>query len=189
MFNTSHFESYCNYICNYTDFKEKLITEGEYLDAIRDYCNNVSSFLLIKKKDIKDIKNYRKNMIINYYMSVYKIDDKDELVKYYASYIKDGYNAKLNPPPSYEYYGCDFVEEDDDVKDHYDTINKKYEYYGNESRIDKNNINDDLDYAFNDGDTISVVSTYDNYYDEYEEYDDCDYYDDNEDYFSDDYDY
>jgi len=191
MFNTNHFDSYCNYICNNTDFKEILITEGDYLDAIKDYCNNFSSFLLIKKKDINDIKKYRKDIIIEYYNSTYKIDNKDELNNYYLTNIKDSYNAKYNPPPSYKYFCNDFTEDiNDDVNDHYDFINKKFEYYGNKSMTNKNNIEEDLDYAFNDGDTISIVSSHDNYYDEVEEYDSYEeYYDENDEYYSDDYDY
>lgn len=195
MINTNHFDSYCNYICNNTEFKEILITEGDYLDAIKDYCNNFSSFLLIKKKGIEDIKKYRKDIIIDYYNSTYKINNKDELNNYYLTNIKDSYNAKYNPP-SYKYYCNDFIEDEskdvkDDVNDHYDNINKKFEYYGNKSYIDNNNnIEEDLDYAFNDGDTISIVSSHDNYYDELEEYDDYEeYYDENEEYYSDDYDY
>ena len=192
MLNTIHFDSYCNYICNNTDFKEKLITEGEYLDAIRDYCNNISSFLLIKKKDLDNIKEYRKNIIIEYYISTYKVDNKEVLNNYYLANIKDTYNMTFNPPPSYEYYCNDLINNvNDDVNDHYNFINKKCEYYGNKSMIDKNNIEDDLNYAFDDGDTISVVSTIDDYYDEYDDYEDYndEYYDENEEYFSDDYDY
>jgi len=191
MFNTIHFDSYCNYICNNTDFKEKLITEGEYLDAIRDYCNNFCSFLLIKKKDLDNIKEYRKNIIIEYYISTYKVDNKEVLNNYYLTNINDSYNRVLNPPSSYEYYFNDFMDdENDDVKDHYDFINKKCEYYGNKSMTEKNSAEDDLDNVFNDGDTISIVSSHDDYYEEYEEYDSFDdYYDENEEYFSDDYDY
>jgi hypothetical protein len=192
MFNTIHFDSYCNYICNNTDFKEKLITEGEYLDAIRDYCNNISSFLLIKKKDINDIKKYRKEIIIDYYISTYKVDNKEALNNYYLTNIKDTYNRVLNPPSSYEYYSNDFIHDiNDDVNDHYDFINKKCEYYGNKSMTDKNCTEDDLNYAFDDSDTISVISSCDDYCEDYEEYDDYydEYYDENEEYFSDDYDY
>uniref|UniRef100_A0A6C0J2U6 Uncharacterized protein n=1 Tax=viral metagenome TaxID=1070528 RepID=A0A6C0J2U6_9ZZZZ len=192
MLNTIHFDSYCNYICNNIDFKEKLITEGEYLDAIRDYCNNFSSFLLIKKKDLDNIKEYRKNIIIDYYISTYKVDNKEVLNKYYLDNIKDNYNMTFKPPLSYEYYCNDLINNvNDDVNDHYNFINKKCEYYGNKSMIDKNNIEDDLNYAFDDGDTISIVSTIDDYYDEYDDYEDYndEYYDENEEYFSDDYDY
>jgi hypothetical protein len=192
MFNTNHFDSYCNYICNNKDFKDILVTEEDYLDAIKEYCNNFSSFLLIKKKDINDIKKYRKDIIIDYYISTYKIDNKDELNNYYLTNIKDNYNTNYNPSRSYEYCCNDFIIDNinDDVKDHYDFINKKFEYYGNKSMTNKNTIEDNIDYAFDDGDTISIVSSYDDYYEEYDEYDDYEeYYDENEEYYSDDYDY
>ena len=191
MFNTSHFNSYCNYICNNIDFKEKLKIEEDYLEAIRDYCNNFSLYLLIKKNSIDYIKNYRKNIIIDYYSTTYKVPDKEELDKYYLTNINDTYNMKFNPPASYKFYlDIQEIEKNDDVNDHYDSINKMTEYYGRRSLIDNTEIEDDLNSAFNDGDTISVVSSCDDYYDEYEEYDDyIEYYDDEEEYYSDDYDY
>ena len=191
MLNTNHFDSYCNHICNNKEFNEMLITEEDYLDSIKDYCNNFSSFLVIKKKPIDDIKNYRKEIIIDYYILTYKYDNKEELKKYYEKNIKDDYNMKYNPPPSYMIYDNDEeVEKQDDISDHYDNINKKYEYYGNKSLIDKNNIDEDLDYDFNDDGTISMVSSQDNIYDEnYDDYEDFDDYEEYEEYFSDDYDY
>jgi hypothetical protein len=191
MFNTSHFNSYCNYICNNIDFKEKLKIEEDYLEAIRDYCNNFSSFLLIKKNSIDDIKNYRKNVIIDYYSTTYKVPDKEELNNYYLTNINDTYNMKFNPPASYKFYlDIQEIEKNDDVNDHYDNINKMTEYYGRRSLINTTEVDDDLNYAFNDEDTISVVSSRDDYYDEYEEYDDyIEFYDEEEEYYSDDYDY
>lgn len=190
----NHFHSYCNYICNNSEFKEKLIIEGDYLDAIKDYCNNVSSYLLIKKNDINYIKNYRKIIIIDYYISIYKVNNKEELDNYYHNNIKDNYNMVFNPPSSYEYYYFDKENNlNDDIDDHYNFINKKNEFYGKESMIDKNNIEDNTEYLLDDGDTISIVSSYDDYNDEYEDYDkynDYDeFYDENEEYYSDDYDY
>jgi len=191
MFNTSHFNSYCNYICNNIDFKEKLKIEEDYLEAIRDYCNNFSSFLLIKKNSIDDIKNYRKNVIIDYYSTTYKVPDKEDLNNYYLTNINDTYNMKFNPPASYKFYlDIQEIEKNDDVNDHYDNINKMTEYYGRRSLINTTEVDDDLNYAFNDEDTISVVSSRDDYYDEYEEYDDyIEFYDEEEEYYSDDYDY
>lgn len=177
-------------------------------DALKDYYDAYCSYLVSRKYTPDVIKTYRKNAIIDFYITENKIDGsrRKELVDYYVANIKDTFNKKLDPPPCY-FHQVRMDEKNreasekreidtDDVAQHY--INLKnmyknvYELMNNTSHINSDNTQSDYE------ETDSNYDKYTEYYDEYGNaaYNtaygiyDSDYYTENDNYsdgFSDDY--
>jgi hypothetical protein len=175
-------------------------------DALKDYYDAYCSYLVSRKYNTDTIKIYRKNAIIDFYITQNKIDTSLRAVldKYYIANIRDTFNKKLNPPPCFfhevrmakkqeEYIEKRDVETDD-VAQHY--INLKnmyktvYEEMNNLNNVNNLNDNNNIQSDYND----DLESNNDKYFDYDEEYYniyDSDYYTDNEYYsdtYSDDYD-
>jgi hypothetical protein len=119
----------------YNDTGEKWEADGDTDDALKDYYDAYCSYLVSRKYNTETIKTYRKNAIIDFYMTEKKLDNsfRNELDAYYIQNIKDTFNKKLNPPV------CFFHEvrmeearekreiETDDVAQHYINLKKMYE--------------------------------------------------------------
>ena len=177
-------------------------------DSLKDYYDAYCTYLVSRKYNADTIKTYRKNAIIDFYITQNNIDYslRSVLDKYYIENVSDTFNKKLNPPP------CFFHEarmakkqeensekrdvETDDVAQHY--INLKnmyktvYEEMNNQNNANSNlNDNNNIQSDFKD----ELESNNDKYFDYEEEYyniyDSDYYYSDNEYYsdtYSDDYD-
>ena len=175
-------------------------------DALKDYYDAYCSYLVSRKFNTDTIKTYRKNAIIDFYITQNNIDTslRSVLDKYYITNVIDTFNKKLNPPSCFfhevrmakkqEAYQEKRDVETDDVAQHY--INLKnmyktvYEEMNNLNNV-HNNLNDNnIQSDYND----DLESNNDKYFDYDEEYYniyDSDYYTDNEYYsdtYSDDYD-
>lgn len=200
---------------NIQDYSNDTLDSKDYDDALKDYYDAYCSYLVSRKYDTETIKVYRKNAIIDFYITENKIADslRKELDEYYIKNIKDAFNKKLNPPP------CIFHQErmaqkceeermkreidTDDVAQHYinlknmyknvyDTImnptphhHHSYHHHHHSHR----NHNDPLHVDYED--TDSNYDKYTDYYDEYYNIYGSDYYTDhnyNSDDCSDDYD-
>jgi hypothetical protein len=176
-------------------------------DALKDYYDAYCSYLVSRKFNMDTIKTYRKNAIIDFYITQNKIDTSLRYVldKYYITNVIDTFNKKLNPPSCFfhevrmakkqEAYQEKRDVETDDVAQHY--INLKnmyktiYEEMNNLNNVHNNlNDNNNIQSDYND----DLESNNDKYFDYDEEYYniyDSDYYTDNEYYsdtYSDDYD-
>jgi len=177
-------------------------------DALKDYYDAYCTYLVSRKFNIDTIKTYRKNAIIDFYITQNNIDTslRSVLDNYYIANVCDTFNKKLNPPPCFfhevrmaqkhEEYTEKREIETDDVAQHY--INLKnmyktvYEEMNNLNNV-HNNLNDNnnnIQSDYND-DLESNYDKYNEYDDEYYNIYDSDYYSDNEYYsdtYSDDYD-
>ena len=174
-------------------------------DALKDYYDAYCTYLVSRKYTTDVIKTYRKNAIIDFYITEKKIDGswKKELDDYYIANIKDNFNKKLEPPSCFfhqvrmEQKNKEAQEkkevETDDVAQHY--INLKNMYKNVFDLMNKASSNKPLnnnDHTQSDyDDTDSNYDKYADYYDEYYNAYDSDYYTENDNYsdgFSDDYD-
>jgi len=172
-------------------------------DALKDYYDAYCSYLVSRKFNMDTIKTYRKNAIIDFYITQNNIDTslRSVLDKYYIANVRDTFNKKLNPPP------CFFHEvrmakkqeanqekrdvETDDVAQHYINLKNMYKtVYEEINNVHNLNDNNNIQSDYND----DLESNNDKYFDYDEEYYniyDSDYYTDNEYYsdtYSDDYD-
>jgi hypothetical protein len=179
------------------------------LAAFKDYYTAYSSYLVARKYNLDDIKKFRMNSVIDYFMQVNMLADtcRGDLRKYYLKHISDVFDKTLDPPrcPFYleekytreEQKTKEYEEQTDEVKQHYRELDAKYKYFAE--------LNHKLTCHDEDDDNMSSSGTYqeyhdyastsseayDNYYDEYsyDEYDndacDNDNYDDDE--YDDDY--
>ena len=176
----------------------------DYEDALKDYYDAYCTYLVSHKYDIDVIKSYRKNAIIDFYITQNNLDNslRKELDNYYIENIKDTFNKKLNPPP------CFFHEarmeklqeeervkrdiETDDVAQHYINLKNMYKTVYDEiinptTRLTNSNniiLNDNNQSDYDDNE--SNYDRYGDYYDEYYNIYDTDNYSDYE-YFSDAY--
>jgi hypothetical protein len=177
-------------------------------DALKDYYDAYCSYLVSRKYTPDVIKTYRKNAIIDFYITEKKIDGsmRKELDDYYITNIKDGFNKKLEPPPCF-FHQVRMAEKDreaqekreietDDVAQHYINLKNMYKNVfdlmnNTSSNKPSNNNEPTSDYD----DTNSNYDKYTDYYDEYYAYGnayDSDYYTENDNFsdgFSDDYDH
>jgi hypothetical protein len=175
-------------------------------DALKDYYDAYCSYLVSRKYNADTIKTYRKNAIIDFYITQNKIDTSLRAVldKYYIANIRDTFNKKLNPPPCFFHEVRmakkqeEYIEkrdiETDDVAQHYINLKNMYKTVyaeiNNQNNV-QNNLNDNnIQSEYND----DLESNNDKYFDYDEEYYniyDSEYYSDNEYYsdtYSDDYD-
>jgi hypothetical protein len=168
-------------------------------DALKDYYDAYCTYLVSRKYTTDAIKTYRKNAIIDFYMSEKKFDlsVRKELDTYYIQNIKDTFHKTLNPPP------CFFHEvrmeqkreqreiDTDDVAQHYIGLQNKYKaVYEEMTNVATTNTNTNPLNCDFQSDCDDIESNYD-YYDEYYNMYDSDYYTENEYYsdgYSDDYD-
>ena len=178
----------------------------DYDDALKDYYDAYCTYLVSRKYNGDTIKTFRKNAIIDFYITQNNIDNslKNVLDKYYIANIIDKFNKQLNPPPCFfhEVRMAKKYEEEkekrdietDDVAQHYINLKNMYKYVheeminsanGNNNLSDNNILNDYNDELESNND--KYYDYYDEYYDIYdsEYYSDNDYYSDN---YSDDYD-
>jgi len=172
----------------------------DYDDALKDYYDAYCSYLVSRKYDSNAIKTYRKNAIIDFYITQNNFDNslRKELDSYYIENIKDSFNKKLEPPP------CFFHEvrmekkseearekrelETDDVAQHYINLKNMYKtvYEEMNSTPSNNTLNDNMAIQSEYEDTESNYDKYGDYYEEYYNIYDSDNYTDYE-YFSDGY--
>ena len=186
-------------------------------DALKDYYDAYCSYLVSRKYTPDVIKTYRKNAIIDFYITENKIDGsrRKELDDYYVEHIKDTFNKKLDPPPCY-FHQVRMEEKNreasekreidtDDVAQHYINLKNMYKNVFdlmNNTSHNKSHINSDNTQS----DYEETDSNYDKYTEYYDEYGnaaygtpynaaygtyDSDYYTENDNYsdgFSDDYD-
>ena len=176
----------------------------DYEDAYKDYYDAYCTYLVSRKYNTDVIKTYRKNAIIDFYITQNNLDNslRKELDNYYIENIKDTFNKKLNPPP------CFFHEvrmekkheeerekreiETDDVAQHYINLKNMYitVYDEMNSQTTRNTIANNI--ILNDNnlseydDTESNYDRYGDYYDEYYNIYDSDNYSEYE-YYSDAY--
>jgi hypothetical protein len=191
----------------YNDTEEKWNIHSDALkdgddgdDALKDYYDAYCSYLVSRKYTPDVIKTYRKNAIIDFYITENKIDGsrRKELDDYYIANIKDNFNKKLEPPSCF-FHQVRMAEKDreasekreietDDVAQHYINLKNMYKnVYDLMNNTTSNNNEPTSDYD----DTNSNYDKYTDYYDEYYAYD-SDYYTENDNYsdgFSDDYDH
>lgn len=185
--------------------KNTLTDESLTIYNIKELFDGYVKHLIVRKINVDNIKKNRMEAVVNYYIDFYGNDknyDKNKLITQYKNCIVDDFSNKLNPPKSFftmarrEYIANELKEkteyENCDINTHYDTINKKYEYYRelNNSEERKRAIeNDDnyIDYSYYDNyeDDEHNSSNYNS--DDYDDYY-CDYIsEDDSEYYSDDY--
>jgi hypothetical protein len=176
-------------------------------DALKDYYDAYCTYLVSRKYNIDTIKTYRKNAIIDFYITQNNIDTslRSALDNYYIANVCDTFNKKLNPPPCFfhevrmaqknEEYIKKRDIETDDVEQHYINLRNMYKtVYEEMNNLNNvhNNLNDNniIQSDYNE-DLESNYDKYNEYDDEYYNIYDSDYYTDNEYYsdtYSDDYD-
>lgn len=189
------------------DALKDAIQDGD--DALKDYYDAYCSYLVSRKYTTDVIKTYRKNAIIDFYITENKIDNsmRKELDDYYVANIKDNFNKKLEPPACF-FHQVRMEEKDreasekreidtDDVAQHY--INLKnmykrvYDLMNNTGQHGQHSQNHNLHTENTQSDYGDADSNYDKYleyYDEYYNLYDSDYYTEHDNYsdgFSDDY--
>jgi hypothetical protein len=193
------------------DSGDTLLESQYYDDALKDYYDAYCSYLVSRKYDTDTIKAYRKNTIIDLYITENKIADslRKELDDYYTKNIKDAFNKKLNPPPCFFHQvrtaqKCEEARlkreiDTDDVAQHYinlknmyknvyESMTNQHSQHSHHSHSHRNH-NDPLHADYED--TDSNYDKYTDYYDEYYNMYGSDYYTDhdyNSDNCSDDYD-
>jgi hypothetical protein len=177
-------------------------------DALKDYYDAYCSYLVSRKYTTDIIKTYRKNAIIDFYITENKFDNsmRKELDSYYDANIKDNFNKKLDPPTCFFHQvrmekKNEEVREQrdidtDDVAQHYINLKNMYKnVYNmmNNTTMNNNNLNNMSDNIHSECDDIeSIYDKYTEYYDDYYNIYDSDYYSDNNYYsdgYSDDYDH
>jgi hypothetical protein len=110
----------------------------DYDDALKDYYDAYCSYLVSRKYDTETIKAYRKNAIIDFYITENKIANslRKDLDEYYTKNIIDTFNKKLDPPPCFFHQvkkaqKCEEAREKreidtDDVAQHYINLKNMY---------------------------------------------------------------
>lgn len=178
-----------------TDDSLKIYNIKELFDG---YIKN----LMVRKYNKDYIKEHRMETVVSYYIDFYgdnKNYDRNKLITQYKNCIVDNFEKKLNPPKSFftmarrEYIANELKEKMDnencDINTHYNTINKKYEYYNELNNTEKQKqINDNDEYycdyyennIYDDDHNSSNYNSddYDDYYCDYISEDDSEYYSD-----------
>jgi hypothetical protein len=180
-----------------------LINDSNKIYNIKELFDGYIKFLMTKKYDNNVIKEYRAKTTIDYYIDFYcdnKKYDRNELIEQYKKNIIDNFDKILNPPKSFftmarrEYIENEKREQNEkencDINTHYDTINKKYEYYNKLNSMEKQkqiNYNDEYYNEHFENNINDEEYNSSNYYSDYDDYD-YDYISENEsEYYSDDY--
>ena len=189
----NNFVDFCDYFNNQNNAK----SEFDEIAAYKSMYNAYSSYLVARKYNLDDIKKYRMNSLIDYFIQINKLPDntREEFRKYYISYIKDDFNVTLNPPkcPFYEEERIQreeaerqrIEEENDDIKEHYRQLDCKYKYFANlVHRLNNPHLYEDDnhdDYLLYDDNTSTSDSD-----ESYEDYSSYEYDDDQNDYYEND---
>ena len=174
----------------------------DYEDALKDYYDGYCTYLVSRKYDTDVIKTYRKNAIIDFYITQNNLDNslRKELDNYYIKNIKDTFNKKLNPPTCFFHEARMEKKQDeerekkeietDDVAQHYINLKNMYKtVYDEMNNLTTHQTNNIM---FNDNnlsecdETESNYDRYGDYYDEYYNIYDSDNYSEYE-YYSDTY--
>lgn len=180
-----------------------LINDSNKIYNIKELFDGYIKFLMTKKYDNNVIKEYRAKTTIDYYIDFYcdnKKYDRNELIEQYKKNIIDNFDKILNPPKSFftmarrEYIENEKREQNEKencyINTHYDTINKKYEYYNKLNSMEKQKQINDNDEYYNEHFENNINDeeyNSSNYYSDYDDYD-YDYISENEsEYYSDDY--
>jgi hypothetical protein len=201
----NNFVDFCSYFNN--DNNES--TRFYDIAAFKNYYNAYSNYLVARKYNLEDIKKYRMNSVIDYFMQINMLSDtyRDELRLYYLKHINDDYNRTLNPPrcPFYleeklkreQAQQEEYENETDEVKQHYRELDAKSTYlvrlnYKLTHADEGNDIVCDTCDEYCDWTSTSSEANdyYDEYCDDYDNdnidiYDNCDNYDDDD--YDDDY--
>jgi hypothetical protein len=193
---------------SFNEFATIIINDNNLTDDslkiynIKELFDGYIKHLMARKYNKDDIKEYRMETVVNYYIDFYgdnKNYDKNKLITHYKNCIVDNFEKKLNPPKSFftmarrEYIANELKEkmenENCDINTHYNTINKKYEYYNELNNTEKQKqINDNDEYycdyyennIYDDDHNSSNYNSddYDDYYCDYISEDDSEYYSD-----------
>jgi hypothetical protein len=176
----------------------------DYEDALKDYYDGYCTYLVSRKYDTDVIKTYRKNAIIDFYITQNNLDNslRKELDNYYLENIKDTFNKKLNPPPCFFHEARMEKKQDeerekreiemDDVAQHYINLKNMYKSLYDEMNNLTTRLTTANNLLLNDNnlsecdETESNYDRYGDYYDEYYNIYDSDNYSEYE-YFSDAY--
>ena len=189
-----NFEAFCEYFNGPGQKHDHYEANKIYFDA---YC----SFMVSRKYDIDDIKKYRMNSVIDYFMDYNDLNPvyREDLRKYYQTYIKDTFNKTLNAPRCIFYeeekrqreeqMQQQFEDETDEVNQHYRELASKYKYFADlvyKKSHPEPELANEQDY-YESSSTSSEANDYNDGYstDEYECDDGYDQYD-NDEYMSDD---
>ena len=180
-----------------------LINDSNKIYNIKELFDGYIKFLMTKKYDNNVIKEYRAKTTIDYYIDFYcdnKKYDRNELIEQYKKNIIDNFDKILNPPKSFftmarrEYIENEKREQNEkencDINTHYDTINKKYEYYNKLNSMEKQKQINDNDEYYNEHFENNINDEEYNSSNYYSDYDDYDYYyisENESEYYSDDY--
>ena len=180
-----------------------LINDSNKIYNIKELFDGYIKFLMTKKYNNNVIKEYRAKTTIDYYIDFYcdnKKYDRNELIEQYKKNIIDNFDKILNPPKSFftmarrEYIENEKREQNEkencDINTHYDTINKKYEYYNKLNSMEKQKQINDNDEYYNEHFENNINDEEYNSSNYYSDYDDYDYYyisENESEYYSDDY--
>lgn len=176
------FTTFCNFINNNEECDDDTAAFKTYFDAY-------SNYLVSKKYQMNDIKRYRMNSIIDYFIQHKKPDiNKQELYNHYHKHVKDNFNMTLNPPKNLLYEQEkqeyedkkmeEFINDTDDVQQHYRDYLNRCQYLAQVGLYCSNKQEDnDIEYLSDSDESY--------YSDNYSSYDDYEYDDvyDNYDYF------
>ena len=197
----NNFVDFCDYFNNDNN-QSHLFAD---IAAFKDYYNAYSNYLVARKYNLEDIKRFRMNSVIDYFMQINMLNDtyRDELRKYYVNHINDAYNRTLNPPKCPFYLAekltkeqtrlQQFEDETDEVKQHYKELDAKSKYLVelnyklNHPEENDDNMTDNYNEEYEYSSTSSETNEY--YEDSYDEYDNNDVYDNNNDDYDEDDDY
>jgi hypothetical protein len=164
-------------------------------DALKDYYDAYCTYLVSRKYTTDVIKTYRKNAIVDFYITEKKFDQsvRKDLDTYYIQNIKDSFHKTLDPPPCFFHevrmeQKRDQIDIDtDDVAQHYINMKNRYKALYKEMTNVATTANNpsNMNGCELQSDCDDIESNYD-YYDEYYNMYDSDYYSEN-DYYSDGY--
>lgn len=194
----NNFADFCDYFNNRNN-QNPAFQDAE---AYKSYYNAYSSYLVARKYDLKDVKTYRMNSLIDYFMELNHLSNtyRQDLRKYYLQHVKDDINTVLNAPrcPFYEaerlqreeQKQAQYEEDTDEVRQHYKDLEYKYkciaDFVHRINHPEEDKLDDIENYYSDHSSTTSETVDYDEYeYDDYDYDDNYDNYCDQEDYMSD----
>jgi hypothetical protein len=191
----------------FADFANIIISDNTIADDslkiynIKELYDGYIKHLMVRKYNKDDIKRYRMEAVVDYYIDFYgnnKNYDRNKLIAQYKNCIDDCFDKKLNPPKCFltmarrEYLANELKEkmeyESCDINTHYKMINAKYKYYNDLNNAEKQkqtNENDEYYNEYNENNYEDELNSsnynsddYDDYYCEYISDEDSEYYSD-----------
>lgn len=191
----NNFADFCDYFNNKNN-QNHVFQDAQ---AYKTYYDAYSSYLVARKYNLEDVKTYRMNSLIDYFMELNKLNQnyREDLRKYYLTYIKDNFNTVLNAPrcPFYEAerlqreeeQQAQYEDDTDEVRQHYKDLEAKYKCIVDMvykiNHPDEEQYDDEY-YAYSDR-SSTTSDTID--FDEYDYYEDYEYDDNYDNYEQDDY--